>query len=680
MPVASLELAIGSPSMVAVSAALSDLPPRRPASGQAALAPTNVSISKRPSGTPPGNACAAHVTLLIAPEGHPDACASSVELATFTITLTPAGDDFTIDPPSVSISPSALDLLLAGNVQICARADANFVGGLQISGLELTFDLVRPSESGNQRPAPPPTNIGIIVLSQAATGILSLPRESHSYAFNARVGDRMLVDVTTMGLSPFARILRPDGSLLCSAESSSSSRLSNVCVTDVAGTYNVVVGDLNGRTGEYGLFAQRASEVVGSALLVLGRAAAATLANFGARDTYVFNANPGNRMLLTMNSVGLSPSVRIFRPDGTSLCTAESFTSNNVSAECVTDASGTYSIVAGDTQGRTGDYGIFLQRTSEVVGSSLLVLGQADSRTLDPLGAHATYVFNANPGDRMLLTLNTLGLSPSARIFRPDGTPMCAFESFLSPSVAGLCTVDASGTYSIVAGDINGRMGDYGIFLQRMNNVVASMLIVLGQPVAATLSSFGARHTYTFNANPGDHMIVSMSGMNVDPSVRVYRPDGSLFCALDSFSAPSVIDLCAVDASGTFSMVVGDPNGRTGDYGLFIQRTGNPPNTTFLNAGDAVSATLGTFGARNSFAFNGSAGDRFTISLNSQNLIPFARVYRSDGTPVCAIDSPSSSGASQTCDIELTAPYTIVAGDLNGRTGTYTITLTRAGP
>lgn len=66
------------------------------------------------------------------------------------------------------------------------------------------------------------------------------------------------------------------------------------------------------------------------------------------------------RVTMTRTSGSLAPKFRVYRPDGTELCTAQSGSTAQIL--CVLDATGTYSILAGDQSGTlTGNYTLSLQ-------------------------------------------------------------------------------------------------------------------------------------------------------------------------------------------------------------------------------------------------------------------------------------------------------------------------------
>src|SRR5437660_1617274 len=75
----------------------------------------------------------------------------------------------------------------------------------------------------------------------------------------------------------------------------------------------------------------------------------------------------------------LNPVLRIYRPDGSVLCTAGfAGSGGDVANVCALDASGTHMVLAGDWSGvpYAGDYSLSVQRTNSPAGATGIVYGQ----------------------------------------------------------------------------------------------------------------------------------------------------------------------------------------------------------------------------------------------------------------------------------------------------------------
>ncbi|HEY3243692.1 MAG TPA: thrombospondin type 3 repeat-containing protein, partial [Phycisphaerae bacterium] len=85
------------------------------------------------------------ITFRTAPAGDAGVCDSGLVVGTFVLTLNAAGDDFTIAPNALPAVQRVLDLILAGELEVCAEIhDANFVGTLRIERLNVRLRLSEP--------------------------------------------------------------------------------------------------------------------------------------------------------------------------------------------------------------------------------------------------------------------------------------------------------------------------------------------------------------------------------------------------------------------------------------------------------------------------------------------------------------------------------------------------------
>ena len=155
---------------------------------------------------------------------------------------------------------------------------------------------------------------------------------------------------------------------------------------------------------------------------------------------------------------------------------------------------------------------------------------------------------------RMAEASNSVSLEPDLRVYRPDGTVLCSITDFGLAEVQ--CTLDATGTHAILAGDDFGQdTGDYGIFVQRINNPGNVTPIAFGETATTTFGLAGEMDTYAFGADAtaGDIVVFRLAeasnSVSLEPDLRVYRPDGTALCSITDVSIAEV--QCTLDATGT---------------------------------------------------------------------------------------------------------------------------------
>ena len=357
------------------------------------------------------------------------------------------------------------------------------------------------------------------------------------------------------------------------------------------------------------------------------------------------------RMTEGSHAASLEPDLRVYRPDGTALCSITDLKIAEV--QCTLDANGIYTVLTGDEFSQDpGDYGIFVQRTNNPGNAVPIAFGETIATTLALTAQVDTYTFDggATAGDivlfRMAEALTSASLEPDLRVFRPDGT---VWYSITDLSISEIqCTLDATGTHAILAGDDFGQdTGDYGIFLQRINNPGNVTPIAFGETIATTLALTAEIDTYTFDggATAGDivvfRMAEALTSASLEPDLRVYRPDGTVLCSTTDLSISEVE--CTLDATGTHAILAGDDFGQdTGDYGIFLQRVTNPGDVTPIAFGETIATTLAVTAQMDTYTFDGgaTAGDivvfRMAEALTSAALEPDLRVYRPDGALLCS--------------------------------------------
>ena len=329
------------------------------------------------------------------------------------------------------------------------------------------------------------------------------------------------------------------------------------------------------------------------------------------------------------------------------------------------------------------------------------------------------YTFTAEANDVVLLRMSTsvFGMDPELELIQ-DGAPVvdptdgpCAASDFANTSSGALaqvsaCRLPSSGTFIIVVGDVDGNeTGDYGLYVQRLNNPGNAAAVAYGQTITASISALAEMDTYTFSGSAGAVARIRMSTnvFGMDPEFGLYGPDGALVvdqtdgpCEASDFAntssgALAEMSTCRLPATGSYTILARDINGNeTGDYGLYVQRLDDPGNAAAVAFGQTITASISALAEMDTYTFSGSAGAvvRIRMSTSVFGMDPEVGLYRPDGALVVdPTDGPceasdfanTSSGALaeiSTCLLPATGSYTILARDIGGNeTGEYALTL-----
>ena len=518
-----------------------------------------------------------------------------------------------------------------------------------------------------------------------------------TFTFSASVGDRVLVNmaVSSGSLDPFIRLFGPDGTLVCQAQNASSGMAEiNDCPLPATGTYQVLAGDYGStETGNYGIFLQRLNQPGNATAITYGQNITKDIILAAEMDTFTFTGIANDRVMIDMAVTlgGLDPQIRLYRPDGTLLCSNSN--SNGGYAEinnCTLPDTGTYTILAHD-YGNTeaGNYRVYLQRLSNPANATPLAFGQTQSGDITLAAEMDAFSFTAAAGDRIIVAMAVSSglLAPQIRLYDQTGTPVCqGSTSSGGASEINNCPLPVSGIYTIITNDNgNTKTGNYGLYLQRLNNPSGVTSLAYGQTVTGDILGPAEMDTFTFSGQAGERVLINMTVTlgTLDPQIRLYRPNGILLCSASYASSGSIeIYPCTLPEAGIYTLLANDlGNTENGNYRIYLQRLSNPVNATPLAFGQTLTGDIALAAEMDAYTFNALANDQIMIAMavSSGLLDPQIRLHGPDGNPVCQKNNASGGAAEiYDCPLPTDGTYLLIANDYgNTETGNYGIFLQR---
>jgi hypothetical protein len=372
-----------------------------------------------------------------------------------------------------------------------------------------------------------------------------------------------------------------------------------------------------------------------------------SIASPGETDSYSFTATAGDRVYVRMTSSSgfLWPYIKLYGPDAAYVCGAVNITNHyTVDVSCALPTTGTYILQVQDYDGiYTGNYYLYLQRLNNPGNPASIASGAI----LTP-AQNDMYTFTGNAGDNVFVRMSA-SFWAYINVYNPDGTGLCgAYNALNRTRVDVSCTLPSAGTYTILASDADGiNIGNYYLYLQRLNNPGGTSSIAFGQTLPGTIGLPAEMDAYTFTGNVGDKVVVRMSTLpgTLWTYLHVNNPDGTALCgAYNAFNSSRIELDCTLPGTGTYSILAGDYNGTdTGDYYLHLQRLNNPGNTVPLAFGQTLSASITTLAEADTYTFSASAGDRVLarISQSIETFGPEIMLYDPDGTQICDLSRSS---------------------------------------
>lgn len=553
----------------------------------------------------------------------------------------------------------------------------------------------------------------LLVNGLAIEGTISITEPEERWFFTAEAGVPVTISVadptlSSFNLNPRVRVYGPRGWLL--ADETDPQLVEIDLVTDVRGTYTLVVNGDSGSTGGYTLGYTN----FGAELFVAEGDDGKALENgivesgsipVGDSDQWTFEGSAGDTCLLnvtdpSLNSTNLNPRVRVYQPDGTEIFDTHS--EAMVMLDFILDQDGTYLVVVSGSGSSNGGYTIDFTRLPGKpviqpqdhggdLGSGAAATGNISAGDMDP------WYFQAEAGDSVLInvadpSLQSANFNPRVRVYAPDGTKL--FDRADPLMVRMEFTVDQAGEYLVLLADSGTGSGDYRI--DYMNTVGAHATppgdqggaLANGAAVLANIAT-SDMDQWTLSLVAGDYIHLnvtdtSLASGNLNPRVRLYSPDRlKLF---DTASDTSVkLDFVA-DDGGEYLLVVTDQFAGSGDYRVhFLQVPGawtvppgdhggelsvDFPSTGNINAGDIDPWT-----------FEVAAGQSVELSVvdvqnSSVFLNPLVHVYDPDRNRLFSDSSPTDVTFSFTPD--QAGEYLVVVSGTDISAGEYRIDLSTA--
>jgi hypothetical protein len=221
-----------------------------------------------------------------------------------------------------------------------------------------------------------------------------------------------------------------------------------------------------------------------------------------------------------------------------------------------------------------------LSLESTEVCPTIITFVQTIQCSINTPGSKINITFNATTGDQVRMRmLDTSGsiFYPIYWIYRPDNTEVCYATG--DPLANANCALNASGTYTVLAGDSNGQhTGSFSLFLERLNNPGLPTPITFGQTNVSSITNSPQLRAFTFTASSADRILIRMlvtAGASFYPIYWIYRPDGSELCY--GTGDPLSQSTCTIDLNGKHTILAGDNSGVcNGNFNLYIQRLNAP--------------------------------------------------------------------------------------------------------
>ena len=162
------------------------------------------------------------------------------------------------------------------------------------------------------------------------------------------------------------------------------------------------------------------------------------------------------------------------------------------------------------------------------------------------------------------------------RLYRPDGTLLCSAWAVYDALAETACTLDVSGTFTLLAGDHFGSAtGTYGLHVQRLNNPGSATAIGKNVSFFSTILLPPEMDAYVFWGTENDVIqirMIDVPNTGFVSEIRLYRPDGTLLCSGWGGYLGGLAEItCTLDTTDTFTLLALDHFGtNTNPYSLSL--------------------------------------------------------------------------------------------------------------
>jgi hypothetical protein len=420
----------------------------------------------------------------------------------------------------------------------------------------------------------------------------------------------------------------------------------------------------------------------------------------GQNARFTFTGRVGNRISAVLSSSTgkqiRSCSLLVRRPDGTLASDAAACTYAQVYGGFIEpftiDQAGTWSIVVDPLSSYTGTATLRRYTVVDQTGTADLS-GAAVNVSLSQPGQAARFSISGTTGQRIsaYLTAATFpALCTTTQgywflLVRPNGSTKagqvyCGSAGQTTTQYIDATTLDATGTWTVV---VDPAFWNTGTATLQIYDVVdqTGVANLDGTPVNLDLSAAGQNAQITFAGTSGQKVstYLASSTFPAPCNITVLRPDNSGFEAGSCASPSAFLDAAALDATGTWTVVV-DPVGPTTGTGSLRLSSVVDQTGSVDPGGASVAINLPSPGQNAVLSFSGTTGDQRTVSITSSTFpgcsSMFVSLVRPNGTQRSIKGTCSATLTLGPVSLDATGTWTILVDPPAAGTGTATLNLT----
>lgn len=354
----------------------------------------------------------------------------------------------------------------------------------------------------------------------------------------------------------------PDGALLTTDDDSAGNLNPEIFEFPLPadGAYTLQA-QTSANTGIVSLNINSSTRTSGGGPLEIGLPQAGVLKR-GRSHEWTFSGEVGQIISLTMNSIDFDAFLELRNAEGAILVENDDVHGGSNSAiELFTlPATDTYTIVArGVSNTDGGNYEITLKGVKVPPGGGPLLV-DTDTQALLVPGQTNEWVFEGTANTFITANVQSDTLDTFLELYGPDGSLLTTDDDSGGDLNAALLNfpLPQSGQYQLVVKSAReGRAdgGVYNILLTLTEDLDASGILTSGRPVTSNLAQ-GEQHTWTFEAEEGNRVTISMESDTLDTYLALYDASGELIDLNDDYQdTNAVIANVTIPQNGEYRIV-----------------------------------------------------------------------------------------------------------------------------
>jgi hypothetical protein len=319
----------------------------------------------------------------------------------------------------------------------------------------------------------------------------------------------------------------------------------------------------------------------------------------------------------------------------------------------------------------------------EQVTGTLTANGPPVTADITAPGSTDRLHFNGTAGQQVLIELSHSTL--------PNQCGIAELDAPNGNDLGGACAVSGGGSFDPI---VLPSTGQYTVVIEPKNGATGSLEVQLvtdanqtgtitpdGPAVTATIAQPGATASFTFQSAAGQQIFVDLTGSTLAEQcgiVSLIAPNGNDVASACVVSSAGYLDGTMLTAPGTYTIQVAPKGTTTGKMSIRLITDVNQTGT-ITPGGSPVTATVTQPGATSSFTFQGTAGQKVSVTISGSTIgdqCDLVALRGPDGTKVASDDCVINGvGTIASTALPTTGTYTLVVDPEGTDTGHLTLHL-----